>query len=109
MVLRETMGRITKSAVNFLGHFMIMSMYLGLREDSMHHPQAWAEYDFIVVGGGSGGAVVASRLSEALGFSVLLLEAGGDETLTTQIPWFHTLLPGSDLDWKFETVPQDGL
>ncbi|CAG7723347.1 unnamed protein product [Allacma fusca] len=62
----------------------------------------------LIVGGGSGGAVVATRLSEVEGFNVLLLEAGGDETLTTQIPWFHTLLPGSDLDWKFQTVPQDG-
>lgn len=53
--------------------------------------------------------MVASRLSEVPDFRVLLLEAGGDETITTQIPWFHTLLPGSDLDWKFRTVPQDGI
>lgn len=59
-----------------------------------------------IVGGGSGGAVVAGRLSEIEGFTVLLLEAGDAEPVTSTIPWFHTLLPGSTLDWKYETVPQ---
>lgn len=50
--------------------------------------------------------MLASRLSEIGDFTVLLLEAGGVEPVTSTIPWFHTLLPGSSLDWKYKTVPQ---
>ncbi|CAB0020141.1 unnamed protein product [Nesidiocoris tenuis] len=63
------------------------------------------EYDFIVIGGGSAGAVLANRLSEIRSWSVLLLEAGGDETEISDIPSLAGYLQLTDLDWKYKTEP----
>ncbi|KAG1670507.1 Glucose dehydrogenase [FAD, quinone] [Nymphon striatum] len=59
------------------------------------------------IGAGSAGSVVASRLSEDPSISVLLLEAGGHETLLSRIPVLAADLQRSNVDWKFKTVPQE--
>ena len=66
--------------------------------------------DFIVVGAGSAGAAVASRLSEDESYSVLLLEAGGpDSNPDIHIPArFSELFHTAD-DWDYQTIPQPGL
>lgn len=62
-------------------------------------------YDFIIVGGGSAGAVVTNRLSENLNWTVLLLEAGGDETEISDVPSLAGYLQLTDLDWQYKTAP----
>jgi choline dehydrogenase-like flavoprotein len=68
-------------------------------------------FDYIVVGGGSSGCVVASRVSEDPQVSVALLEAGGpgdDWMINTPAALF--LMVGSSVhNWSFSTVPQRGL
>lgn len=65
-----------------------------------------AEYDFIIIGAGSAGSVMANRLTEESNWSVLLIEAGGDETIFSDVPVTVQFLQRTKIDWQYKTVPQ---
>ncbi|KAJ6483607.1 alcohol oxidase [Mycena vitilis] len=71
------------------------------------------EYDFVIVGGGTSGNVVANRLTESSNFSVLVLEAGvsNEGVLDSIVPFLvGGLLSGPNIyDWNYTTTPQIGL
>ncbi|KAI0341273.1 aryl-alcohol oxidase-like protein [Trametopsis cervina] len=68
-------------------------------------------YDYIIVGAGAGGSVIAHRLTETSSVNVLLIEAGGSDykNINIEVPQFVSRLAFSQFDWNFTTVPQPGL
>ncbi|MGC6535692.1 MAG: GMC family oxidoreductase [Parvibaculales bacterium] len=70
-------------------------------------------FDYVIVGGGSGGATLAARLTEDPSISVCLLEAGGEgKDILIRTPLaVAAMLPGYGKinNWAFQTVPQEGL
>lgn len=67
-------------------------------------------YDYVIVGAGSAGCVLANRLSEDSSCSVALVEAGGEpDPRLAHVPGAATWMQNTRSDWAFTTVPQKEL
>ena len=68
----------------------------------------FSEFDYVVVGAGSAGCVVASRLSEDPKVTVLLVEAGPSDKTDPRIdvPGYLALLQKTSIDWDFKVCFQ---
>ena len=67
-------------------------------------------FDYVIVGAGSAGCIVANKLSSDPGVRVLVLEAGPSaRSKEIRIPAAFSKLFKSKFDWGFQTAPQEGL
>lgn len=68
-------------------------------------------YDYIIVGGGLSGCVLASRLRQYTppGTSILLIEAGQDTRTRPDVLEPQTLNIGGELDWQYASEPMPGI
>ncbi|XP_053607946.1 ecdysone oxidase-like [Plodia interpunctella] len=64
-----------------------------------------ATFHYIIVGAGSAGSVVASRLTEHEDVTVLLIEAGDDPPLQSVLPAYLSYLKQSQWDWNYTSIP----
>ena len=79
--------------------YIYIVLFFNFISGATSHQAIKNSYDFIVVGAGSAGSVIANRLSEIGGWTVLLIEAGGDETLMGQVPVNAPALQLTEVDW----------
>ncbi|KAL9112570.1 MAG: hypothetical protein Q9227_003141 [Pyrenula ochraceoflavens] len=73
-------------------------------------PQVVGEFDYVIIGGGTSGLVLASRLSENKQCHVAVIEAGSNrlDDPRVNIPGMANRTHGTDLDWQFKTSHLNG-
>jgi hypothetical protein len=97
-------------AMVLLVSILVKNRFRGLVScESVSREDMSDEYDFVIVGGGTAGAALASELSKRLPhMKTLLLEAGGctNTGLSTQsIPLLSSRIPHSKIDWQYQMEP----
>lgn len=89
----------------------LVPMLLGVLLQQKYSPKTKSsfqpEYDYIVVGAGAAGSVIANRLSEKECVNILLLEAGKTPPVLSEIPGMSIGMLFTDANWNFWTEPQE--
>jgi choline dehydrogenase len=104
--------------LSFILLALISEVHARPRIASRQTNESFVQYDYIIIGGGTAGLVMANRLSANSSITVAVIEAGGyyevlDPVYSTT-PALDSSGSGSDasstndIDWNFETVPQAG-
>ncbi|GFG37716.1 hypothetical protein Cfor_11790 [Coptotermes formosanus] len=108
---RDIRGELAGNVLKYLKEGTVSAMNF-IKEGTAHFEQEpkdekniLPEYDFIIVGGGTAGCVLANRLSEVRNWKVLLIEAGGKENYVMDIPLIAQLLQFSEANWKYNMEP----
>ncbi|XP_034828258.2 glucose dehydrogenase [FAD, quinone]-like [Maniola hyperantus] len=71
--------------------------------------EPYSEYDFVIIGAGSAGCALASRLTKNRNVTVLLLETGKPEMILTDIPAIAPSFQATDYVWHYYMEPQPGV
>lgn len=104
----ETIASIASSVSVIVGLLSVSMQVADYTHTFSIFDNQYEEFDFVVVGGGSAGSAVASRLSEDPTVSVLLIEAGGNPNPVTLIPAAQPYMGHSSIMFDYATVPQKG-
>lgn len=81
---------------------LVVTQYIGEPPDTIFVKE---EYDFIIIGAGPAGCVLARRLSENPKWNILLIEAGGRENFYTDIAGIAAYQRYTTNDWQYKTIP----
>ncbi|KAJ5612314.1 hypothetical protein N7510_005508 [Penicillium lagena] len=105
------MARRNRNPLHNPLHYATPQLRAGAPATFSSAQRALSGYDYVIVGAGAAGCVLASKLSEDKTVSVLLLEAGGDNTkvLESKVPVMFSKLFHTEHDWDYFTVEQPGL
>lgn len=92
----------------------LLGAQCALNNDNIYPPDRTSElidenleFDFVIVGGGTAGSVLASRLSEVSNWRILLIEEGKNPSVKSRIPSMLLSLQHSEEDYKYELEPNE--
>ncbi|KAF5272023.1 hypothetical protein FQR65_LT05004 [Abscondita terminalis] len=104
-------GLAGQSFASFINTLMVAQCALSSKEnypsDYAPHLKDGEEFDFVVVGAGSAGSILANRLSENHKWKVLLIEAGDYPSHDTEVPRTFMTLAKSKEDWNYTLEPSE--